>query len=223
MNYTEFQRRVEYNTVTLRTALAKNLPLTAILHEVYTWDYEPGELHFHVLMRNAFDIIPSLFLGLLARCDQNGIDAHEVQSDGTVINVEIKTSEIHRDAIWKGRRGGLYTGLQNTKSRRAALTSRLAASYTCHSDSNKLTKNMRTVFMIADTGGANTYVDAFEMEGEAVMTYLHLSNCKTRSIKLGSFMKEGYQSKTVIPLIGFDAWKSDLWYRVKRLAADEFL
>ena len=222
MEKIEFDRRVAHNTSVLLEALNNDVPLTAILHRVYTWKYAPGELHFNILLRNGFDIIPSLFLGVLANCDANGIDAHEVLNNGEIVDIEIKTSEVRTSRLWAGAQGGLYSGLQNTKTRRVALTSGLAAAYQCYSSENKLSKNMRTVFMITDTDELNTYIDAYEMEGDTVMKYLFLSNCKNRSIKLGSFMKEGHQSSTVVPLEGFDNWKRRIRNKVPTLLKDDF-
>lgn len=222
VTYTTFKTRVEYNTQVLLDALEQDLPLCAILHKVYTWEYEPGEAHFSILMRNAHDIIPSLFLGVLANCDNNGIDAFEIQEDESVIEIEIKTSEVRSNKIWSGPQGGLYTGIQNTKTRRAALTSGLAASYTCHTEANKLSKNMRTVFMMTDTNGPNTYIDAYELEGEAVLKYLNLSDCKSRGIKLGSFMKEGRRCKTAVELEGFENFRDRIGRTAKILAKDEY-
>lgn len=207
MNYNEFKRRVAYNTEVLKDALESDIPLTAILHKVYTWKYDPGEAHTHILMRNAHDITPSLFLGVLASCESNGIDAYEVKPNGDVIDIEIKTSESNSNKMWQGVGGGLYTGLQNTETRRVSVASGMAAAYTCHSEKNKLSKNMRTIFMITDTAGANTYIDAYELSGDVVIEYLYRSDCKTRSIKFGSFLKSGFKTKTVVDLEGYYTWK----------------
>ena len=221
MDYITYEARTVYNTLVLKNALERDIPLTAILHELYTWDSEPGETHFHVLMRNAHDIIPAAFLGVLASTNNNGVDAYSIDEDGKVTEIEIKTSEIDSSNIWKGREGGLYVGLQNNTDRRAAITSRMAASYTCHSDANKLSKNMRTVFMITDTNDSHTYIDAWELDGAAVMEYLHLSKNKYRSIKFGSFRKNGRRSETVVPLESFDNWKERISANVKELKLHE--
>lgn len=222
MEKTEFDRRVAYNTEVLKAAVEKDTPLTSILHQVYTWEYKPGEAHFSILIRNAYDIIPSLFLGVLARCNTNGIDAHDINESGEIVDVEIKTSETAKSKIWKTAGETLYVGLQNVKSRRRAFTSSISASYACHSDINKKSKNMRTVLMITDTDGDNTYIAAYELEGEVVMKYLNRSDCKTRDIKFATFMNYGHRCETVIPLKGIDKFKQDVLVTAKQLAPNEY-
>jgi len=213
MNYAEFKRRVNHNTRILTNALDNDISMLMVAGQVYTWDSEPNELYDTVLMRNVWDIIPSLFLGVLAKLDATGIDAHEVQDDDTVIDIEIKTSTVNGNKVWRGPQGGLYTGIGQGVNQKAALTSTLNASYTCHSTENLLSKNMRTVLMVADTSGfhaKNTFLDAWELNGNSVVEYLGRTEAKNRTIKLGSFMKNGQQTKTVVPLAGFEQFREKL-------------
>jgi len=213
MDYQEFKRRVDYNTNVLQNALTDNIPLTMIASEVYTWNNAPGETNFSILMRNMHDIIPSVFLGALASLDNNGIDAYIVQPDNTLEELEIKTSEVASKRVWRGARGGLYTGIGQGKTQKAALTSGLQASYTLHTWENLQSKNMRTVLMVVDTDEMlvkNSYIDAWELTGDAVVEYLGRSNVKQRTIKLGSFMMQGRQSETVVPLMGFEKFRDQL-------------
>jgi hypothetical protein len=72
---------------------------------------------------------------------------------------------------------------------------------------------MRTVLMVVDTDEMlvkNSYIDAWELSGDAVVEYLSRSNVKQRTIKLGSFMMQGRQSETVVPLMGFEKFRDKL-------------
>lgn len=229
MDYPEFQRRVLYNTKVLVNGIIAGTNLLELASRVYTWHYAPGELHFSVLQRKSHDIIPSLFLGLLAQVDVTGVDANEMLPDGSIVDVEIKTSEINSREIWAGPgrwstdpNPGLYTGIQNIQGRRTAITSRLCGAYHCNSDSCKSSKNMRTVLMIADTAGENSYVDGFELDGDTVMDYLNRSDCASRTIKLASFLKAGKPCKTVWPLETFPIWKSRIAAKARKVAPGKF-
>tara|TARA_B110000503_G_scaffold134602_1_gene213863 strand:- start:1458 stop:2162 length:705 start_codon:yes stop_codon:yes gene_type:complete len=213
MDYKEFTKRVKHNTRILKHALDNDTNLVTIVSQFYTWQSAPGELHFSVLMRNLHDIIPSVFLGALANLDNNGIDSFIVNADNTVEHLEMKTSEIASKKVWKGALGGLCVGIGAGRTQRQAITSALSASYNCHTHENLLSKNMRTVLFITDTDNlvtSNTYIDAWELSGEAVIEYLQLSTVKKRDIKFSSFMKNGFKAKTVVPLVGFEKLKKTL-------------
>ena len=211
--YTWFKKRVDHNTRVLKKALKNGTNLTAAAVDMYTWDTEPGELHFSKLTRNLHDIIPCAFLGALANTDSNGEDGVVVQECGTTYGIEVKTSEIDATNVWKGVRGGLYVGKGQGTTQRRALTSALNAAYTCHTKANTESKNMKTYLLIADTSDSlaqNSFIDAWEMDGDSIVKYLKLSEKKSRTIKLGSFMLNGQPAKTTVPLIGFDKFKEYL-------------
>jgi len=206
MNYTEFTKRIEHNNQVLKHALDNDINLVSVAHKFYTYQSEPESLHFSVLMRNLHDIIPSAFIGALANLDNNGIDAFVVDADEKTTYIECKTCELASKKVWRGSKGGLYTGIGARKTQRQSIRSAISASYACHTRENLLSKNMRTILFIADTDNAlasNTFVDAWELDGTAVIKYLQLSNCKKRDIKLGSFIKEGFRTDTLVPLVGF--------------------
>lgn len=206
MKYAEFTRRVDHNTKILKDALENNISLVTVASQFYTYHSEPGQLHFSILMRNLHDIIPSVFLGALANVDSNGTDAFIVREDGSIEALEIKTAELDGSKVWKGAHGGLYTGIGTNRTQKAALTSKVNASYKCYTHENLLSKNMRTVLFVTDTNDtitSDTYLDAWELEGSAVVEYLQLSDKRQRTIKLGSFIKKGFRAKTVVPLVGF--------------------
>lgn len=207
MNKAEFDQRVKHNTKVLKKALKNNQSLITTLDKIYTWTSKPGELHFNVLLRNGYDMIPSLFLGALANINANGIDCYRVLNNNDIEHLEIKTSEINSLSIWKGPKGGLFVGKGYKETQRSAITSKLQASYAFHTKENIDTKNMRTVLFICDTNNSNTFIDAWEMSGNDVLNYLKLSDNRYRSIKFSSFMKVGKQTKTVVKLEGFDKFK----------------
>jgi hypothetical protein len=204
----EFNKRVKHNEKILKHALKNKICLSDILSKLYTWQSEPGELHFSVLLRNSYDIIPSAYLGALANINNNGIDAFIMHEEDDIEGVEIKTSEINSSKIWKGKKGGLYVGIGHTENQRSTLASRLEASYSLHTYENLESKNMRTVIFISDTNNTNTYIDAWEMDGGTVVDYLKRTDSITRTIKLGSFMKCGKRADTKVKLEGFEKFKA---------------
>jgi hypothetical protein len=210
MNYEEFKIKVSYNTERLKETIANNGCLTTLLSQVYTINHAPGECHSSVLMRNSHDIIPSLYLGALASTNNNGTDAYIVKEDDSIEGIEIKTSEFDSQKVWKGPQGGLCIGLSNEKNRYSALTSKVAAAYDLKTQEILKTKCMRTVMMITDTSGPNTYLDAWEIDGRTAIELLSRTTCNTRNIKFGSFLKYGQPAKTTVPLIGFQAYKQHL-------------
>lgn len=214
MNYSEFSMRVAHNTAVLKHALENRINLVTISDKLYTWDTEPCELSFSVLMRNLHDIIPSLFLGSLASVNSNGVDAYEVDEENNIICIELKTSEIRSNKVWKlAGRYGLYTGIGTSRTQRLALSSTMSARYSFRTFDNLLAKNMKTVLFINDSDNIvsqNSYIDAWELSGDVVVEYLTRSGCKERDIKFASFMKNGKRANTVVPLIGFEKFKEHL-------------
>ena len=206
MNHQQFVERVNYNTSILKNALKNDINLIAVADKFYTFQSEPEGLHFSVLMRNLHDIIPSVYLGALANVKNNGADAFIVNADQSITPLEIKTCEINSSKVWKGSRGGLSLGIGTSSTQRQALRSAISGSYRCYTEENLCSKNMRTVLFIADTDNmlvSNTFLDAWELPGNIVIKYLKLSNNVARNIKLGSFIQNGFRSKTVVPLKGF--------------------
>ena len=207
MNHQTFCKRVNHNTKILKRAIAENRPIVSILGDLYTWTSKPGELHSSVIMRNAHDLIPSAYLGLLANVDNNGIDAFEVDSTNNIINYELKTAEIRSRTVWKGARGALYIGSLKTPKDKASVASFLTAKYVFSKNTNRTTKYMKTVLMVCDTDGQDGYFDAYEMSGTPLINFL---NKKTNRIliKLSAFMNQGKKAKTTVPLEGYHSWKN---------------
>lgn len=214
MDYHEFSMRTAHNTAWLKHALENDINLVTISDKLYTWDSEPGELSFSVLMRNLYDIIPSVYLGALASVTANGADAYQVDEENNIIAIEQKTSEIRSSKVWKYPGGyGLYTGVGVTRTQQISLSTAMSARYMCHTYDNLLSKNMKTVLFINDSDNIvskNSYIDAWEMSGSDVVEYLTRSGCKKRDIKFASFMKKGRRATTVVPLIGFEKLKEHL-------------
>lgn len=213
MKHEEFQHRVKHNTQVLRRALDNNENLVSIADKFYTWENAPGELHFSILMRNLHDIIPCAYLGALANTKGNGADGFAVKLNNDIECLEVKTSEVASTRVWKGEKGGLYTGIGSDRRQSNALTSAMSAKYVCHTKSNLKSKNMRTILFITDTDDimcTHSYIDAWELCGSTIMKYLRLTENKKRSIKFGSFLLRGFKAKTTVPLVGFDAFKAKL-------------
>ena len=206
MDYCEFDKRVRHNTRVLKKALKDGVNVVSIAPQFYTWGNKPGELHASILMKNLHDIIPSAFLGVLASTAANGADGYEVSPDNTITLVELKTGSIASSTVWKGERGGLYVGHENTKDRRCAISSRLCASYNLKTEGNLESKKIRTVIFVSDTDDLITtlpFIDAWEMRGDDIGEYLRRSDNTNRTIKLGSFMKKGARCQTTVKLPGF--------------------
>ncbi len=207
MNYRTFRHRVNHNTKVLKTAIAEGRPIVSILGDLYTWCSKPGELHSSVIMRNAHDLIPAAYLGLLANMSKNGTDAFDVDKNNNVIHCELKTAEIRSRTIWKGKRGALYIGNLTTKQDKQQVSSMLTAKYKFSKNTNRSTKYMRTIFMVCDTDGPDGYIDAYEMSGQPLINFLNKS---TKSnvilIKLCAFMNQGKKAKTTVPLEGYNVW-----------------
>lgn len=202
-SYEMFRHRVDYNTEVLKEALRTKTSLIKILPELYTWTNEPNTLHSSVIMRNAHDMLPAAYLGLLVNINANGIDGFEMLPTGECIHNELKTSEIDGSRVWQGPRGGLNIGGHMKKSEKVCVTSALNGSY--HIIKNGASKNMNTILCVCDTSGPDGYFDAWEIDGDTVMHYFRSRTGKI-DIKLGSFMKMGRRSKTVVPMVGYDAW-----------------
>lgn len=207
MKYGAFRRRIRHNTAVLKKALDQREKLITILPNLYTMTTGPGELHSSVMIRNAHDILPSAFIGALASINANGTDAYQITPNDEEIQIELKTSEIDSRKVWKGVRGGLYTGKCNSKASKVAVTSHLNASYQFDSEAIKNEKRVKTVLIVCDTASEiDTYFDAWEIDGNILVDeYLH--NKTTAAIKLGSFMLHGKRAKTVVDLEGIDTWK----------------
>lgn len=215
-NYRTFRRRVEHNTKVLKKALRRGQTLTNILDKLYTWTTKPGELHTSVILRNAHDIIPAAYLGLLVNIEPTGVDAFKMDSKNKCIQYELKTTEIRGKKIWQGVKGGLYIGNPMSKSKYSGITSDMTASYNCLSANTLHSKHIKTVLMVCDTDGTQDgYFDAWELEGNTIAKHLkHKFNRTSVTISLGTFMREGKRSNTVVKLEGFQNWKN----RIKSMA-----
>lgn len=208
MNYNEFQRRVDYNTQVLKDTIAANEPIINILPKIYTYDTEPGELNSSVLLRKGHDMLPATYLGLLANTARNGADAFKVLGNNHKVMYELKTSEINSDLVWLGNRGGMYLGTPG-RTTKICLTSALSAAYSLDTEDIIDSKNLNTVLLISDSK-KDGYITAYELDGETIISYINRTANRKRDIKLCTFMKHGWNAKTVIPLMGFTAWKKSI-------------
>ena len=212
MTYDEFTDAVAYNKRMLEQVLAHGKNLTEVLHLLRFWNANPSP-HWTQLCMNAFDLIPSAYLGLLADISRQGTDAYRVLPDGSVEKYELKIGTIKGDCVWKGPKGGLYVG-EPIENRYSSVTSKLTATYTIHSVSNIDRKRIKTILLISDESEADGFIDAWEMDGNTIVDQYLKERKGTLDIKLGSFMKHGKRADTLIPLEGFDAWSD----RIRELA-----
>lgn len=207
MSYRTFRRRVAHNTSVLKTAIANGDALITILPKLYTWTSKPGELHSSVLVRNAHDMLPAAYLGLLVNIDANGIDAYSVKYDGTVVYYELKTSEIRSSKIWQGPQGGLYIGVPGNKNKYSGVTSAMGARYGDLTENVLESKRMKTILLVCDTDGSDGYFDAFELAPDTIMDKIN-GRVGSVHIKLGSFINSGVRAKTVVNVEGFENWRN---------------
>lgn len=208
-NYENFKNRVDHNTLILENAIRNGICLSTIVSSMYTWDTNPGKLHFSEIQSLSFDVIPCAFLGALANTKRTGADGFIVKEDGSLNPIEVKTSLVDTTKLWKGANGGLYFGKGKKPTEKVHIRSNLKASYNCHTTGNLESKEMDTYLLVGDTSGRfapNSYVDAWYMDGKPIVEYLRRSDQKSRTIKLGSFMKEGRQAETTVPLDGVYKW-----------------
>lgn len=207
MNYRTFRACVNHNTKVLKLAIAEGRPIVSILGDLYTWTSKPGELHSSVIMRNAHDLIPAAYLGLLANVNNTGTDAFEVDKNNTIIHCELKTSEIRSRTIWKGSRDALYIGSLSTPKDKASVASFLSAKYAFSKNTNRTTKYMKTILMVCDTDGPDGYFDAYEMSGSPLIKFLNKKSNRIL-IKFSAFMNQGTKAKTTVPLEGYHNWRN---------------
>lgn len=216
IRYRLFNELVEENTTLLKDALANDIPLTDILSKIKTLDWlETGKrLHSNVIMRKSFDILPSAYMGLLSYTKSNGTDAIRVNPDDSITEYELKTSEVNSSLLWQTKQGTVYRGKANDRYNRASVKAQFEAKYHLHSEEILKSKNMRTVLFCADPAGPDGYFDAYEMQGDAVIDRLTTDQqgrkrdnmVMKRSLKLNTFMNQGYKATTVVPLTGYDTW-----------------
>lgn len=211
MNYTEFSRRVNHNTDILKDTISKGDPVITILPKIYTWNTDPGELKSSVLLQKGHDMLPASYLGLLANTDRVGADAFKVLGNNHRIAYELKTSEVNSDLVWMGWNGGLYLGTPGATTK-VALTSSLCATYSLHTEEIIDSKNLSTILMISDSK-VDGYIDAYELDGDTIISYINRTENRKRTIKLGTFRKNGWNADTVVELTGFMEWKRSIMHK----------
>lgn len=231
IKYRLFRELVEENTELLKNALRKDIPLTDILSKIKTLDWvETGRrLHSNVIMRKSFDILPSSYMGLLSYTASNGTDAIKVNPDGSITEYELKTAEVNSSRLWQSIKGTVYVGKANNKDYRASVKAQFDAKYHLYSKEQLLAKNMKTVLFCADPTGKDGYFDAWELQGDAVIERLTTDqqgrklrgDISKRTLMLNTFMNQGSQAKTVVPLLGYDNWIANVRKKAPVLKANE--
>lgn len=209
LDTTEYKRRVEYNTQVLKDALNKNESLATILTKVYTFDTEPGSVHFSLLFPKWADIIPAAFLGHLAIIEEktgaDGFRLCDVTSD--YIETEYKIATFHSNKLKVGVKGGMSIG---NGPKPTGISSYISATYTIHSDNNLTTKNRETYLCITDANcDTHDFIDFFKISGDAALDALKCSDKKKRQISFGKFKEHGQQVMTVVPVMTWLLFEAD--------------
>lgn len=209
LDTTEYSRRVNYNTQVLKDALDNNESLATILTKVYTFDTEPGSVHFSLLFPKWADIIPAAFLGHLAIIEEKtGADGLRLcEETGDYVETEYKIATFHSSKLKVGINGGMSIG---NGPKPTGISSYISATYTIHSDNNLTTKNRETYLCITDANcETHDFIDFFKISGDAALDALKCSDKKKRQISFGKFKNHGQKVNTVVPVMTWDLFNAD--------------
>jgi hypothetical protein len=216
LSYDAFQERVEYNTAELVAEVGKKTPdFLDLMKRIYYANAEIGEVSSSADRSKYYtNAIPALFIGALPVFSPTGVDAITVNPDDTVEDIELKTTVINgRVQLCLGQSGQLMV---KTGKRNSNITAYMKASYSFCSDSNIVSKKMRTVLMLQDTSDGDNYIDAYEMSGDSVINYLMsatknnigYNQIKHVKMPLSAFMLGGKRADTAVKLEGFHSWSA---------------
>lgn len=215
LSYDAFQERVEHNTAELLAETAKKTPdFLDLMKRIYYANTEIGEVSSSADRSKYYpNAIPALFIGALPVFSPTGVDAITVNPNNTVDDIELKTTAINsRVQLRLGRSGQLMV---KTAGKSVNITTYMKASYSFCSDSNIVSKKMRTVLMLQDTSDGDNYIDAYEMSSDCVINYLRNATSKSSighnqikhvKMPLLTFMNNGKKVDTVVKLEGIHNW-----------------
>lgn len=206
----EYLEKVEYNTNVLKTALKNKQSLNTILDKVYTYDNNPGEVHWSLLNPKWADIIPATFLGHLAITEENnGADGFRYcNNTDTFIETEYKVSTFRSSKIICGPKGGLQIPLSNPNTTPSGITSQINAVYSIHTKENLDTKNRETYLCLTDVNNKEfDFIDFYCVSGEKILESLSKSNKTQRSITFGYFKNNGHKVSTVAPVYTWELFE----------------
>lgn len=202
ISHDEYIKRTSYNKKLLENIIKKGDKIERLLTEAYTYDSEPGEIHWSLLHPKWADIIPSVFLGQLAIVqNNNGADGISYcKTSNTFIETEYKICTVRSSKIEIGPKGGLNIPSSNRAITPTGITSAISAAYSIHSDHNLDTKNRETYFCLTDVDNKkNHFVDIWKMSGDVALSALKESTKKQRSISLAKFINYGEKADIIVP------------------------
>lgn len=202
----EYRKRVEYNTKIAQSYYEKEgaTGLISMLPYLYAFDGKTSELHIAFLIKNAYDIIPSVLLGYLPCVTNHGADGIALVGN-KFVELEYKWATTNTENNWTTdlRKKVIYRGLANTKTRRQCFRSSIQGAFQVHSDACIESKRRRTILLVSDSSVPDCiFVDAFELDGDTTHKYISGTNCygrerttKFRNIKVATFLNQGRSVK----------------------------
>lgn len=196
----EYLQRVNHNTNEFKRQYNRNSFDPSEFHLATS---KKKELSIPMLLHNAHDIYASAMLGALAIPSFSGIDAVFLEND-TLKHVELKTSYATYSSMWKTPDGQIYTGKQNLRGKKRAITSHFRATFTI--SKNVQLNNVMDTYLICVDGMNNDIICAYMLDKVTVTKLLSSQKCTKRSIPLTTFMSHGTEIKTTIPSLGYDSW-----------------
>lgn len=212
LSYSEYVEKTEYNSEVLKQIVKDNDPLNLLLTKVYTYDNNPGELHWSLLQPKWADIIPATFLGHLAITnDNNGADGMRYsKKENTFVETEYKICTVRSNNIQVGPKGGMNIPSSNKNTTPTGITSAISAAYCIHSNENLTTKNRETYLCLTDVNNQNFhFIDFWKLSGDVALSALQESNKKQRMISLAKFINCGETVDTIVPKYTWDLFELD--------------
>jgi hypothetical protein len=201
----EFNRRVAHNRNVFAHMLSNR---TCRLHDLYTYDSEPGDLSLSHQASKAYDLLAAAASDCLVIMNKNGADGiYQNQAE-----VELKWKDIDRLKVFQSNTGTLYFAKDiycaSGKTTRAALRSAISAKYELHTQSNLISKNRMTILVTFDSV-YNQLVDIWCLDGEKIVQMLSRSDKSRRDVKLSTFVNYGW-SLPHSKKIGLENWENHL-------------
>jgi hypothetical protein len=220
----EFDRRVAENTETFMRQKQDN---SFDVSKYHLATHLKGELSIPILIANIHDIYASIIVGALASPDRHGCDA--ILMDNHIItHVELKTSYLSQNSVWKNEKNKIYTGTSNNKNRMRAIESYLKAEYKLKMDN--LEEKIMDTYLICIDGTSSDIICVYKIGKDNILSLLnynngikHHGNTYRKSVQLYHFKKYGSLVKTSIPQVGIDEWKSMMLPNIPTLNKGEHL
>jgi hypothetical protein len=212
VSYSEYVEKTEYNSEVLKRIVKNNEPLNLLLTQVYTYDNNPGDIHWSLLQPKWADIIPATFLGHLAITnDNNGADGMRYcNNNNSFAETEYKICTVRSSNINVGPKGGLNIPSSNKSTYPTGISSAISAAYCIHSNENLDTKNRETYLCLTDVNNKDFhFIDFWRLSGEVALASLQESDKKQRMISLAKFINYGETIEAVVPTYSWQLFELD--------------